>query len=656
MPNRSSSSIFHRAVTFVRILNMRLRFILIMVLVGLVIGYWENITNYYDRWTRPPRAEPVAAAQGTEYYCPMHPNVIRDHQDNCPICGMPLAERSKSEKPALPEGVLARVSLTPQKVAMGRIGTSSVDHHLLSREVRAVGIVEYDETRRAFIAARIKGRIDKLFVNYVGERVREGQPLAGIYSPDLLVAQEELLTAAKNLAQQKGGNELALTSAQAMVEASRKKLLLWGITNEQIDAIVRQGKPDTLLTIHSPLAGIVTEKKVLEGNYVEEGGDLYTVADLSRVWMQAKIFEDQIGGIQVGTAVEVASTAYPQEMFVGRITFIAYTVDPATRTVSARVEVENPDYKLKPGMYVNAVIRTPVGAVKELASASAPAKTSAAAVPTAPDVVAASGPAPSDQGAGVDELVQAYLKLCNSFSHDKADAPAATDLAARARQLATSVPEGLRVKISAIAEQAAQLEGKDLKEQRKILSPLSAKIIDLVKAHPPTKPTLYIAHCPMVKADWLQTGKDVENPYYGSEMFDCGEVTATIKPSGGGDERRFVTGYFCPILPDRVFEQPATCPVDRFPMKYVKLEKVLAIPESAVIDTGTRQIVYRESQPGVFDMLEVRLGIRAGDYYPVLSGLEPGDKIATAGAFLVDAENRLNPAVTATYFGASGTK
>ena len=362
-PEPAGSSTAVRIWTLIRIVNVRLRFVFLMVLVGVIVGYWENLANYYDRWTRPGR-EAVAreSAEATEYYCPMHPNIVRSRPGQCPICGMPLSERAKAAAKPLSQGALARVELTPLQVEMGRIGTSEIGYRALSREIRTVGIVDYDETRRAVLTAWIKGRIDKLFVDFVGQRVKKGDPLASIYSPDLLIAQGELLSAVRSLKQAKDDAGLTRSMAESLVESSRKKLLLWGITPAQIEEIIRRGSADTHLTIYAPIPGIVTEKNVLEGRYVQEGENLYTVADLSRVWMEVKIFEDQIAGVTVGTAVEVTSTAYPEETFVGKVTFVAYAVEPATRTISARVEIENPDYKLKPGMYAWAVIRLPVGA------------------------------------------------------------------------------------------------------------------------------------------------------------------------------------------------------------------------------------------------------------------------------------------------------
>jgi Cu(I)/Ag(I) efflux system membrane fusion protein len=629
-PSQTSSA--GRIWTFVRILNVRLRFILLMVVVGLVAANWDNIMNHYDRWRRPVQTAEAATGRGVEYYCPMDPKVIRSQPGRCPICGMPLSKRAKTAAKVLPEGALAQVELTPLKVDMGRIGTTPVEYRQLAREIRTVGIVDYDETRRAFIAARIRGRVDKLMVNYVGQKVAKGDPLVLIYSPDLLVAQEELLTAVRARQQQTGAGEMAEAAARTLVDAARRKLLLWGITEEQVDAVIRRGTPETHLTIYSPIAGIVTEKNVLEGRYVNEGDNIYTVADLSNVWMEAKVFEDQAGGVDVGTPVEVRSTAYPDELFAGRITFIAYTVDPQTRTVSARVEIANPDYKLKPGMYASAFIRLPAGKVTVIE----PTTTQAAGGP----------------GVDTGPLATAYLKLVAAYAQDKADADALSELIGASKAIAGHVEGTVREESTAIAEEAAQLQGKELKEQRTLLKSLSARLIGFVKAHPPAE-ALYIVHCPMVKADWLSAKSEVVNPYYGSEMLHCGEVTGRIKPGVVQNDERYAMGYYCPIYPDRLFDKPQHCPVDKFPTKFVKVEKVLAVPEMAVVDTGTRKVVYRESAPGVFDMVEVRLGARAGEFFPLLSGLEAGDRIATRGAFLVDAENRLNPAASAQYFGAS---
>jgi len=625
---------------FIRIMNVRLRFIFLMVIVGLVVGHWETLMNYYDRWQRPAQAADMVQSREIEYFCPMHPNIIRAEPGSCPICGMPLSKRAKTAIVKLPEDALAQVQLTPLKVQMGRIGTTPVGYAMLSRETRTVGILEYDETRRAFIASRVKGRIEELMVNYVGQQINKGDPLVSIYSPDLVVAQEELLAALRSLDQQKTASELLRSETEFLVTAAKKKLSLLGITDQQIDQIIRRGTPDTHLVIYSPISGIVTEKNVLTGQYVDEGMRIYTIADLSTVWMQAKIFEDQIAGIEIGTAVEITSTAYPSEVFAGRITFVAYTVDSATRTISARVEIANPDYKLKPGMYANAAIRVPLGQVTEIKekpeSASAPSQSS------------------EEHTIDTRGLSKAYLLLAESYAKDATDIEALNQLINEARALIAKGHGDIVAQMSAIAEQAQKFQDKDLTTQRALFKSLSERVINVLRNSPPSDMTLFTFHCPMADADWAGRTKEVANPYYGKEMLTCGEMTGQITAKVVTEDEKQAVGYYCPIYPSQLFEKPHDCPINKFPIKLVKVEKVLAVPETAVIDTGMRKIVYRETVPGTFDMVEVKIGPRAGEFYPVLSGLKAGDKVATVGAFLVDAENRLNPAASAQYFGASG--
>jgi Cu(I)/Ag(I) efflux system membrane fusion protein len=615
----------------VRIVNVRLRFILLMVLVGLVASQWENLMNHWDRWRRPAKTTATSQAAEVEYYCPMHPQIVRSSPGSCPICGMPLSKRAKTGAMTMPDGVLAQVDLTPLKVRMGRIATSPVEYRLLAREIRTVGIIDYDITKVAHASSRIDGRLDTLFVHYVGQQVAKDDPLYSIYSPNLLVVQQELLSAIRVAGGMDKKKQWSAADA-ATVSAARQKLLLWGISDEQIEELIRRGEPETHMTIYSPVSGIVTAVTPMlhPGHYVKVGEDIYTIADLSAVWMQAKIFENEIGGVSIGTAVEVTSTAYPAEVFAGRITFIAFEVDPATRTISARVEIANSDYKLKPGMYANAAIRLPVGEVTELTATSGPAE----AVDTA-------------------ALARAYVAMAEGLSQDKTDDTATKKITAEASALAEKSHGDTKATAEHIAHLAMAMSGKNLADRRAQLKTLSDAVIRLVRAHRPPM-TLFIDHCPMAQdsgADWLSATEQIANPYFGSKMFRCGSVKERLRPGGGND--RYVEGYYCPIYPDRLFDEPNQCPLDKFPMKRVRMEKVAAVPESAVIRTGTRNVVYRERTPGQFEMVELKLGARAGEFYPVIEGLFVGQRVATAGAFLVDAENRLNPAAAAQYFGAS---
>jgi hypothetical protein len=255
-------------------------------------------------------------------------------------------------------------------------------------------------------------------------------------------------------------------------------------------------------------------------------------------------------------------------------------------------------------------------------------------------------------------VAHAYLALAAAYAQDKTEETALAALESEAAELAEHAPDVPAA--VAVATQAKALEGGTLDAQREAFKALSAATIDLLRIAPPEGMSLYVAHCPMAKADWISASRAIVNPYKGTDMLTCGSITGPIEAAAGPagavtDAARFATGYYCPIYPDRLFETPEHCPIDKFPLKYVRAEKVLAVPEAAVIDTGTRKIIYREAiaGSGTFDMIEVQLGPRAGEFYPVVAGLGPGDRVATQGAFLVDAENRLNPAAGAQFFGAS---
>jgi len=602
-----------------------------MILVGLLVGSWESIMNRYDRWRRPPQPTGTLSLAESEFFCPMHPSVVRGEAASCPICGMPLGKRTKSEVRHLPDGVLAQVQLTPFRVQLGRIATQPVGYRLLAREIRTVGMVGFDETRQASLAARIRGRVDRLMANYVGQPVKKGEPLAMIYSPELLTTQEGLLSAHRRLQELRKAQTADLETQESLVRNARRRLELWGVTTEQIDDILQRNATLTHLPLVSPMTGVVTKKQALEGQYVMDDNALYEIADLSRVWVQVQVFEDQLGGVERGTAVELTTNAYPGERFVGRIASLADTVDPRTHTVAARVEMDNPDFKLKPGMMAAAVIRIPVGKVGEIPT------------PSVKEPVVDSG-----------EWVSSYLAVTQAFSRDSLDAGALARLRKASRSLIERVPNEARAKLAELADRIDKLDGMGLEQQRIALKTISKDGIEIVRAFPPAGKVLYVVHCPMVEADWLQDEKRIANPYYGSAMLICGEIKSTIPGQSATDHERFAEGYFCPLMPEQVFDEAPVCPVNPSPLKRVRVEKSLAVPASAVIKSGLRTVVYRESTPGLFEMIEVRLGTRAGEFYPVLSGLQSGEPVATAGAFLVDAENRLNPNVAAQYFGTTG--
>ena len=261
----------------------RLRIITILVAIGVVITQWDTLVSCYEKWTRPTNAA-AAVSSDHEFFCPMHPAVVRDNgREKCPICFMPLSKRKKGESTveALPAGVVNRVQLSPYSVVLAGVHTSEVEMLPLTKEIDAVGFVEFNKRDLKNVSARVKGRLDELLVNETGQMVASGDILASLYSPDLNVTVQNLLDAKRR------------NSAELMT-SSRQRLQLLGIADDQIDDIVQSVKANSHLRIRSPISGHVIKKYVREGQYVEEGSALYDVADLSSVWIQAQIYENDM--------------------------------------------------------------------------------------------------------------------------------------------------------------------------------------------------------------------------------------------------------------------------------------------------------------------------------------------------------------------------
>jgi multidrug efflux pump subunit AcrA (membrane-fusion protein) len=453
-------SFWHSLWQVLKTVQARLRFIVILAAVGGVLMYWDTLKARYEKWTRPLLGESAAARSDTEFWCPMHPTIVRDHPDKCPICGMPLSNRKKGEgaaaDEALPPGITSRVTLSPYRVALAGVQTVEIDYQPCAKEINAVGFVEFDERKLARITARPSGksRIDKLYVNVTGQTVEQGEPLALLYSPELVTTVQNLLQARNN------GN-------RDLLSMSRERLQLWGIDDNQIDGILRaDGKPITHVTVRSPIAGHVIKKYQVEGEYVEEGARLYDVADLSTVWIEAQVYEDEVAFLHDAVAKKLPVTAttksFPDREFKGVVAFIHPHLDASTRTLKVRFDMDNPHHELRPGMYATVTLKVPASRLNLL---------------------------PKDAG-----------------------------------------------------EKQKQFHEQGL---------------------------------------------------------------------------------------------------------------VLAVPERAVIDTGSRRVVYREAEPDVYEGVEVQLGPRCGIFYPVIRGLKAGDRVATSGSFLIDAETRLTAGASSAYFGAS---
>ena len=344
-----------------------------------------------------------------QWTCVMHPQVVSDKPGKCPICGMdlvpktaaptpapgaavspvaeingrkvlywydPMSPGSRFDKPgkspfmdmdlvpkyadeesagsAVNEASAPPVALSAAAIRATGVATAPVVRQPLRHEIRAVGEIAADETRLERVAARVAGRVEKLWANFTGQPVRRGAPLYSLYSPELVATEREYLLAVENRKRLATASPEAARSAESLVEAARDRLRLWGISNDQIRALERTGRPELALTFRSPVSGVVLQKSVVEGQYVTEGAELYLLADLSSVWMVASVYEFELGRIRPGQDVVATVSAFPGRELHGKIVFIEPVLDPETRTARVRAVLPNPSGELKPGMFADA--------------------------------------------------------------------------------------------------------------------------------------------------------------------------------------------------------------------------------------------------------------------------------------------------------------
>ena len=305
--------------------------------------------------------EAGAAEVPSLWTCSMHPQIRRDGPGQCPICGMELVPVKKSA------GGLRTVSISSDVQKLMQVQTVPVGRRYVTADMRMVGKVDYDETRLAKVTAWVSGRLDRLYVDYTGVQVNQGDHLVYIYSEELYSAQEELIPATQSRADRPSSRFIEPID---LAESAREKLRLLGITEQQIQEIEQHGKPSDHITIYSPVSGIVIEKLMQEGDRVRTGDRIYTVADLTQVWIQLDAYESDLAWLRYGQAVEFTTEAYPGEVFQGRVAFINPVLNETTRTVKVRVNVANEDGRLKPEMFVSAIVRSTVAAGGRVLDAS----------------------------------------------------------------------------------------------------------------------------------------------------------------------------------------------------------------------------------------------------------------------------------------------
>jgi Cu(I)/Ag(I) efflux system membrane fusion protein len=556
----------------------------------------------------------------------MHPQIKQPKPGKCPLCAMDLISVSRTG-PDAGEGP-REITLSETAIKLAEIEVAPVRRQSASNEIRMVGKITYDETRQAYISAWVPGRIDRLFVNFTGTQVKKGEPMVLIYSPDLVSAQEEYLIALKS-------------GSQRLIDASRKKLRLLGINERQIEEMENERTAKTHLTIYAPISGVVIQKHGLEGMYVETGTQIYALADLSQVWVMLDAYESDLQWLKKSQKVAFETEAYPGQVFDGAIVFIDPFLDPKTRTVKVRVNVPNPEGKLKPEMFVRAIMKADDKGKTRMAKGAEASEAPLVIPATAPlftgkravvyvempgkrgtfegreitlgsrrgdfyivrdglsegDRVVVNGnfkidsaiqilakpsmmnpegggpasghdhgekqqkpprevkekkeetfKAPDEFKTQMNAVFVAYFEIQQALSQDNFK-----DAQEKAKKLAQSLDA---VDMKLLKGQALEAwmqeekiliksvqgiaDAKDIEESRSTFNDLSDSLYTVAKKFGTsgTQPIIRF-HCPMVAggkgAYWLQNKPGTENPYYGSDMFACGDQVETVSPGHGAE-------------------------------------------------------------------------------------------------------------------------
>jgi RND family efflux transporter MFP subunit len=289
-----------------------------------------------------------ASAQHQTYYCPMHPSYRSDHPGDCPICNMKLAPLEENEEGGEMGGVQGRgtVTLRPGQRQLIGVRTAEVERKPVRKTIRAAGRVEVAERNVSAVNLKVGGWIEELFVKSVGDTVKKGDPLFALWSPELYEAQQNYALLHKALTARGAAPE-----EDESVRAARDRLLLWDLTEEQIEWLEAGNEAKRRTTIHSKFAGVVTRRDIVVGTYVEPGRDLLQLADLANLWIQADVYEHELSELQLGLPGEIEIFSLPGERFEGAIAFLYPTLDEMTRTQRVRLELPNEDGRLKPGMF-----------------------------------------------------------------------------------------------------------------------------------------------------------------------------------------------------------------------------------------------------------------------------------------------------------------
>ncbi|MUP47374.1 efflux RND transporter periplasmic adaptor subunit [Gramella sp. BOM4] len=528
----------------------------------------------------------TAGAEAEVWTCSMHPQIRQPEPGQCPICGMDLIPLSEDEGGL--DSDMFQMSEDAMKLA--NVRTMTVGGGETAKELRLNGKVVVDERNDYTQTVHIPGRIEKLMVNFTGEKVERGQTLAMIYSPQLVTAQAELLQAQE-----------IKESQPELFRAAKQKLRNWKISDPQIEKMLAEGEPIERFPIRSDVSGVVTELMAEPGDHLEQGMPIYQIANLDKLWIQFDLYESDLNWVEEGSKVEYTVKSLPGKSFEGEISFVDPLLNDNTRVATARIEVPNKDRKLKPGMFVSGVVENQLDSPSEeriVIPESAVLWTGERSVvyvktdmekgagfelrevnlgpALADSYVVESGLKPGEQivvngtftvdaavqlagkpsmmnpNMGQEEvdiseedrsalqpLFSNYMELKDALVNDDLD-----KAKAEGKELQQAI-DGLQV--SALSEEVEALlkinapklqsvtqrlvNAGSIAAVRNEFIALSNTMINLAVSTRPME-GMYIQHCPMANnnqgADWLSMSSEVRNPYYGEAMLTCGEVTKSL--------------------------------------------------------------------------------------------------------------------------------
>ncbi|GBF21601.1 cation efflux system protein CusB precursor [Arenibacter sp. NBRC 103722] len=575
-------------------MNKNIIYIGIAVLVGLLCGWLIFGGSAKESMSNKDASDMSDHNHSTEseqmWTCSMHPQIMQPEPGDCPICGMDLIPAETGA-----EGLSANeIKMTDNAMALANIrttvvGTGSMDGNFL----KLSGKIRENEEANAVQVTYFAGRIEKLYVNYAGERVGKGKLLATIYSPELVSAQQELLTAASMKETQ-----------PALYKAVRNKLKLWKLSDKQINSIEESGQVQENFPVYATVAGTVTEKMVEEGDYVKQGQPLYKIANLNSVWAVFDAYENQIASLKTGQEIKLTTNAYPNKEFDVTVSFIDPVLNTQTRTVTVRANLKNNNGIFKPGMFVTGKVKgksnaseshltipasavmwtgerslvyiktnpnEPIFEMREvtLGNRNGDAFTVVSGLQYGEEIVT-NGTFTVDAAAqlqgkksmmnqdnrndddqlqgmkmelpdtvqkALKESLHLYLKMKDAFIDS--DVENVSAFAKATLEKINSIPDSKLGKMEKLhlgqvkKMLSAITENEDIENQRGHFVVLNQNLVPMVMSVDEMDPQVFVQKCPMANnnqgAFWISNQKEIRNPYYGDAMLTCGSVIDSIQ-------------------------------------------------------------------------------------------------------------------------------